>query len=211
MSSPKDDHTECGAEASERTNLEDDLADKDVTEAIQTQLGIDTAALTSVSVDPDPTKRTFTVFPNLPFELRTKIWGFTTPAKVIVHALQGFPYRYRIGPYKRPDGVPSILHACQESRFEFLHRDGVTKEHPTYAFLEVSSSEFPASGVFLAPDYDILVAETRGKLASLVSFRITTKCPQRSSSTQSFSLCQILDSTRTARVLGLKVYGMGWI
>jgi hypothetical protein len=69
----------------------------------------------------------FTLFPDLPLELRLKIWSFITPGPRIVSIkYKGLSF-YSIGKgfsaaagWRSPDPVPIVLHICRESRTEAL-------------------------------------------------------------------------------------------
>jgi hypothetical protein len=69
----------------------------------------------------------FTLFPELPLELRLKIWSFITPGpRTVSIKYKGLSF-YSIGKgfsaaagWRSPDPVPIILHICRESRNEAL-------------------------------------------------------------------------------------------
>ncbi|EPE32118.1 hypothetical protein GLAREA_12200 [Glarea lozoyensis ATCC 20868] len=82
--------------------------------------------------NPDPIPRTYlnpltstTSFPNflkLPIELRVRIWAFSTPSPRVIE-LRTWKSTQSLSPLKisaGPHSVPSILHACRESRAEGL-------------------------------------------------------------------------------------------
>ncbi|CAG8957760.1 hypothetical protein HYFRA_00000098 [Hymenoscyphus fraxineus] len=87
-------------------------------------------SMPSISASLSPPKLTeFHLFPNLPPELRIRIWSFCTPPAAVIAVSND----NRWAEYtRRRIPVPAVLHACKDSRQEFLHREGVTKEHPTY-------------------------------------------------------------------------------
>jgi len=71
--------------------------------------------------------RSFAHFPELPSELRIKIWEYALPGPRILGV--GHEIRYRIGygrviptivEWRTSDPIPGILHACHESREEAL-------------------------------------------------------------------------------------------
>jgi hypothetical protein len=69
----------------------------------------------------------FTLFPDLPLELRLKIWSFITPGpRTVSIKYKGLSF-YSIGKgfsaaagWRSPDPVPIVLHICRESRTEAL-------------------------------------------------------------------------------------------
>ena len=62
------------------------------------------------------TTRTFTVFPKLPVELRTMIWGYASNfPRVVALSMDTHREEYRI---EGQIGVPAILHVCLEARQE---------------------------------------------------------------------------------------------
>ncbi|KUJ22672.1 uncharacterized protein LY89DRAFT_307337 [Mollisia scopiformis] len=69
----------------------------------------------------------FTLFPELPFELRLKIWQFSVPGPRILgvgHEIQYKSFYGRLLPstieWRTSDPIPSLLHVCHESRKEAL-------------------------------------------------------------------------------------------
>jgi hypothetical protein len=119
-----------------------------------------------------PLKGKFTLFPKLPPEIRSKTWGFASPPPTLIRRMawgnksdtkQKKPLK---AAYRRAGVVPAFLHVCHASRIEFLHRDGVTKDHPTYMLVQGLSPDHQDHGVFLAPDYDIPVIQDLGKLGT---------------------------------------------
>lgn len=91
------------------------------------------------SQTPGVTEPGFPQFDKLPLEVRLKIWAFAAPDPCIVHQQPSF-HLLREFRYIRDSGkVPGVLHACRESRYEFLD-DGSDdkslerrrKEHPVY-------------------------------------------------------------------------------
>lgn len=74
----------------------------------------------------------FHLFPNLPIELRLKIWALSAAEPCIVTQNE-----------KRPEfcrSIPPVLHACRESRNEFLAEAKLTNSkcsHPTYTLIRV--------------------------------------------------------------------------
>jgi hypothetical protein len=78
-------------------------------------------------MDLKPRQQSFTLFPELPLELRLKIWSFIAPGpRTVSIKYKGLSF-YSIGKgfsaaagWRSPDPVPTILHICQESRTEAL-------------------------------------------------------------------------------------------
>jgi hypothetical protein len=121
-----------------------------------------------------PLKGKFTLFLKLPPEIRSKIWGFASPPPTLIRLKawsnksdteQKKPQPFKAA-YMRIGLVPALLHVCDESRIEFLHQDGVTKDHPTYILVQGLPLDHQEHGVFLAPDYDIPVIQDLGKLGT---------------------------------------------
>ncbi|KAE9381206.1 hypothetical protein N431DRAFT_424799 [Stipitochalara longipes BDJ] len=75
----------------------------------------------------EPQPRSFTLFPDLPVEIRLKIWSFIAPSpRTVSIKYKGLSFN-SIGKgflaaagWRSPDPVPIILHICQESRTEAL-------------------------------------------------------------------------------------------
>jgi hypothetical protein len=70
---------------------------------------------------------TFTLFPELPFELRLKCWSFVAPGPRRVHIKYQTKYNttnaravVAFSGWTSPDPAPVILHICHESREEAL-------------------------------------------------------------------------------------------
>ncbi len=70
---------------------------------------------------------TFTVFPELPFELRLKVWKYVAPGpRTVTISYESHATRYkgknisRFDGWGTPDPPPVILHICHESREEAL-------------------------------------------------------------------------------------------
>lgn len=61
----------------------------------------------------------FKPFPRLPIELRLLIWGHATPASSTITESYNYgnPLTFT---WKRASGIPAVLHACRESRYEYL-------------------------------------------------------------------------------------------
>jgi len=109
----------------------------------------------------------FTLFNKLPLELRLHIWGFAAPdPRVIVQSGSSHPKGRH--PYVR-DGskVPGVLHACRESRNEFLETDDASNDvtlarrrraHPVYKLhiIDDEQTQHKPSPVFFSCDVDTL-------------------------------------------------------
>lgn len=107
----------------------------------------------------------FTVFNKLPLELRLRIWGFAAPDPCVVVQCDSFNpiVRYR---YVRDGGkVPGVLHACRESRNEFLETDDASNDvtlarrrraHPVYKlyFIDDRRTRRKTGPVFFSCDVD---------------------------------------------------------
>lgn len=89
----------------------------------------------------------FTHFKLLPFELRIDIWRrgatFSPPT---MHLRTGGTHE-----------IPAVLHACSESREEFLAKEGVTKSHPTYFSIPLPVCDTPRTMLF-CPEQDAMEA-----------------------------------------------------
>lgn len=71
----------------------------------------------------------FHLFPKLPTEMRLEIWHLVEQVPSLVTRRDILKGKYS-SEYSRP--VPAVLHACRESRYEFLARAGVNQRHTTY-------------------------------------------------------------------------------
>jgi hypothetical protein len=84
---------------------------------------------------PASTDPVFHLFPDLPTEIRLKIWKLVVPKAAVVQQAKGLGYKplYTI---MLPRPTPVVLHVCHESRNEFLYRDDESansgKNHPLY-------------------------------------------------------------------------------
>jgi 2EXR family len=103
----------------------------------------------------------FTLFPNLPMELRLKIWGFAAPDPYVIVQRESSTSKYNFT-FNRP--VPAVLHACKESRLEFLdendtrNQNGTTaakRDHPVYK-LYFLVERLRSSPVFFSSEVDTL-------------------------------------------------------
>lgn len=92
-------------------------------------------------------KARFIYFPALPKELRIMIWTFAVPPPYILEQPCLISRTRRIQPpfafSKANKNLHAFLHACRESREEFLHQNGVAKSHPTFQFITGASSNDP--------------------------------------------------------------------
>lgn len=112
----------------------------------------------TVVVDKSPK---FTLFSKLPMELRLQIWGFAAPDPCVVVQRDIPTSKYRFA-FNRP--VPAVLHACRESRLEFLdeddklHQNGTAvtrRDHPVYK-LHLYAERFQSSPAFFSSGVDTL-------------------------------------------------------
>ena len=71
--------------------------------------------------------KTFTLFPELSSELRLKIWGFCAPEPALITPVPSTRSRANA-----KWTYPAVLQTCKESRYEFLARVGVTRDHGMY-------------------------------------------------------------------------------
>ena len=81
-------------------------------------------ATTLTFVTANPNHNTFQPFPRLPVEIWLKIWDLAAAGGVIIGS------RKELRIYLRR--IPVLLHTYHENREEFLHKDGIKKNHPTY-------------------------------------------------------------------------------
>ncbi|CAG8973695.1 hypothetical protein HYALB_00006966 [Hymenoscyphus albidus] len=103
----------------------------------------------------------FTLFPELPTEIQLRIWGFASPPAYYLvckdnHTCIPTPTLKRLYYYNRP--VPAVLQVCQQSREEFLHQDGVQKDHPTYKLCRNIVNGQSARPVYISMEQDIVQA-----------------------------------------------------
>jgi hypothetical protein len=98
----------------------------------------DTNEVTGDTDESSTVATTFPHFQKLPLELRLKIWGFAPPEPVTVIQRVSEKNNTRFTYRRKP---PAVLHACRESRQEYLDTDEGTesasvarrrKEHPVY-------------------------------------------------------------------------------
>ncbi|CAG8951196.1 hypothetical protein HYFRA_00007943 [Hymenoscyphus fraxineus] len=89
----------------------------------------------------------FVYFKYLPQELRLHIWGCVELPPKFKH---GAKYRV-VRPYERPP-IPAVLHACSESRDEFLAKENVKKNHPTYFRIPLQGPGNPRTMIFSERD-----------------------------------------------------------
>ncbi|KAH6682644.1 hypothetical protein B0J14DRAFT_673019 [Halenospora varia] len=112
----------------------------------------------------------FTLFPELPLELRLKIWGYAAPEPQLIVQRRSEKNNSRFT-YRRK--VPAILHACRESRLEYLDTgkqedqasaDRRRQSHPLYK-LCFQSDRVRSSPVYFSNDIDMFYgAEDPGKM-----------------------------------------------
>ncbi|KUJ13507.1 uncharacterized protein LY89DRAFT_737486 [Mollisia scopiformis] len=102
----------------------------------------------------------FTIFTNLPQEIRLLIWARAAPPPSVISQnslVDSFGYKYYT--HRRGGGVPAILHVCSESRYEFLARDGDDEDaleirrrvHPVYKLYFKTKRSL---GVYMSLDID---------------------------------------------------------
>jgi hypothetical protein len=82
--------------------------------------------------NPHPQLQSFTLFPDLPVELRLKVWAYTIPPRIVTLHSQGkhdeprlirnseVVYCGKAMWWTSPNPIPTILHICHESREEAL-------------------------------------------------------------------------------------------
>ncbi|CAG8948958.1 hypothetical protein HYFRA_00002086 [Hymenoscyphus fraxineus] len=102
-------------------------------------------------------KARFVYFGALPKELRLAIWAHATPLAYIYMPAPDITTRR---------SVPSVLHACRESRDEFLYQRDVTKNHPTYMLVPYNRPGGQRNWIYFSPEQDAL-------------WMYHTKCPRR--------------------------------
>ncbi|KAG9232482.1 hypothetical protein BJ875DRAFT_443109 [Amylocarpus encephaloides] len=112
----------------------------------------------------------FLYFPRLPVELRQLIWGFATPPAAFVDSNflipdQGTRMNYEERIF-RP--VPAVLHACRESRTEFLYKEGVSKDHPTYRLCHDKNAKDNDLATYFSYEYDIACLRPPFNFCSLI-------------------------------------------
>ncbi|KAH8687264.1 hypothetical protein BGZ60DRAFT_4995 [Tricladium varicosporioides] len=102
-----------------------------VNDGVHTKNGITTRA----ESNEDPK---FALFPELPLELRLRVWGYAAPEPQLIVQRRSEKNNSRFT-YRRK--VPSVLHACRESRLEYLEAkreedqasaDRRRQSHPLY-------------------------------------------------------------------------------
>jgi hypothetical protein len=74
----------------------------------------------------------FTLFPNLPLELRRNIWRFAASTERIIEVRWGHCKDY----YHSSTPPPSVLHASRESRIEALRYYEVLEMENCWAYME---------------------------------------------------------------------------
>jgi hypothetical protein len=101
------------------------------------------------------------LFPKFPLELRLKIWGFAAPNPCVVVQRESLKTNVRFRYIRDGGKVPGVLHACRESRNEFLEKDGADltlarrrREHPVYKLYFHTRSARTSRPVFFSPDVD---------------------------------------------------------
>ncbi|CZR52584.1 uncharacterized protein PAC_02461 [Phialocephala subalpina] len=105
----------------------------------------------------------FLLFPKLPIELRLMVWALAAPEPATV-AQRKSRVKGRDFYYLRPGGVPALLHACKESRYEYLEEDTNDKDakaeiesrrrkHPVYKLFFRKYSKTSA-GAYMSVDVD---------------------------------------------------------
>ncbi|TVY73573.1 hypothetical protein LSUE1_G008682 [Lachnellula suecica] len=102
---------------------------------------------------------TFHRFGDLPVEIRLLIWGYAAPGPATVIERPGQKTKSRYTYRRNP---PAVLHACRESRFEFLDADESPaalarrrKEHPVYK-LQFEVERMRCSPTFFDVETDML-------------------------------------------------------
>jgi hypothetical protein len=160
-------------------------ANKDNHESPQSQPGVNHEFLGGAiliqpdsTMSPDDTQRLglvieeFTLFPTLPPELRRKIWALAAPPPTFIRKPWRDPdtdlHKNFNAPCRRVNGIPAVLHGCQESRNEFLCQDSATKTHPTYTFVQGVFTTEPEYGFYVALQHDILFVEDECKITTQI-------------------------------------------
>jgi hypothetical protein len=117
--------------------------------------------VTAMAASPDnnTTPQDFHLFGKLPLELRRKIWGFTTPPPWIITRNTAY---FESNGYIRQ--VPAVLHACKESREEFLFSEEVQKDHPTFKLVS-GLVEHKLEAVFVSMEQDVVVIDSERELS----------------------------------------------
>lgn len=103
---------------------------------------------------------TFHYFKKLPLELRLRIWGYAAPepTTIIQRVSEKSINRYT---YRREP--PAVLHACRESRLEYLDIDEGTesasvarrrKEHPVYKLFSFRADRMQCTLAYFSLDID---------------------------------------------------------
>ncbi|KAE9376085.1 hypothetical protein N431DRAFT_481233 [Stipitochalara longipes BDJ] len=113
----------------------------------------------------DEDEAKFKKFKELPLEIRNKIWGFAVPEPCVVVQWESKNANTRFQYIRDGGKVPAVLHACKESREEFLEKndgehdptlDRRRRNHPVYklSFIDQSRTHRYPRPVFFAADYD---------------------------------------------------------
>lgn len=106
----------------------------------------------------------FLLFPKLPAELRLMVWALAAPKPATV-AQRTSTVKDRAFRYIRPDGVPALLHACRESRYEYLEEEtndtnalatieSRRRKHPLYKSYFYSPTSKKSTGVYMSTEID---------------------------------------------------------
>ena len=80
-------------------------------------------------------------FPNLPIELRLRIWIFAMPPPRIVDGIYYLAYKTSKTTDRASPTVPKLLHVCRESRNEMLTRDLVDDGRSTRTAYRLCESQ----------------------------------------------------------------------
>lgn len=108
--------------------------------------------------DPQRSTLSFPLFNNLPSELRLKIWIYVahSPSIIIKNSTKGTGLTFN----SRTDhAVPPMFQVCRETRYEFLHQEGVVKNHLTYrqCKMGIPSTFGPMKYVYVSFNIDMLL------------------------------------------------------
>jgi hypothetical protein len=79
----------------------------------------------------------FPSFMRLPFQLRRQTWHYAAPPPRVIQT-SGYDDDVKRSFYKRSGpAVPTLLHVCRESRYEFLYQEDVVQNYPTHRLCQM--------------------------------------------------------------------------
>ncbi len=111
-----------------------------------------------------PNLREFHLFPKLPLELQLKIWGDAEPEPRVIMQSQNSKE------VKTRRCIPAILHACHQSRYEYLADSERKRSHATYTLVHM---KLPT---YFSFEIDTLYLLNDGKLPPRMQKKETTDC-----------------------------------